>query len=213
MPYIYKIINQINGKIYIGKTNRSIKERWDDHCSDRLRFPDRILYRAMNKYGIESFTISVVEEVDTDNIACERERYWIETLGTFKNGYNATLGGDGKTYIDYDLVVATYKQYQNRKKVADVLGIHPDSVTNILKARNEKMLSAQEVSRQINSKAVNMFSLKHEYLRTFISLREAGRYLIDNNLSRCKLSTIKQHISEVCRGKRYTAAKFIWEFA
>ena len=29
----------------------------------------------------------------------EREKYWIEYYGSFKNGYNATLGGDGKAYI------------------------------------------------------------------------------------------------------------------
>ena len=31
MPYIYKIINNINGKIYIGKTNFTIEKRWKEH--------------------------------------------------------------------------------------------------------------------------------------------------------------------------------------
>lgn len=59
----------------------------------------------MRKYGCESFEIQCIEVVE-EHRACERERYWIEYYGTFKNGYNATHGGDGKPYIDYDLVLA-----------------------------------------------------------------------------------------------------------
>ena len=32
--YIYKITNQINQKIYIGKTVNSIIERWKEHLHD-----------------------------------------------------------------------------------------------------------------------------------------------------------------------------------
>ena len=35
MPYIYKITNLVNGKIYIGKTSyNSIQERFKQHISD-----------------------------------------------------------------------------------------------------------------------------------------------------------------------------------
>ena len=122
MPYIYKITNKLNGKIYIGKTNRSIKERFEEHCKDRLKRvkEKRPLYSAMNKYGVENFSIKLVEETD---IPEEREKYWIEYFGSFKNGYNATLGGDGKPYIDYDLVVATYKEIPVQTEVAKRLNI------------------------------------------------------------------------------------------
>ena len=64
--YIYKITNTINQKSYIGKTINSIAERWKEHKKDSKRSycKDRPLYRAMNKYGIENFTIEQVEEVD-----------------------------------------------------------------------------------------------------------------------------------------------------
>ena len=59
----------------------------------------------MRKYGIEHFHIELIEETDNPE---EREIYWIEKKQSFKNGYNATIGGDGRKYIDYDLVIATY---------------------------------------------------------------------------------------------------------
>ena len=37
MPYIYKITNDINGKIYIGKTLSTIEQRFKEHCQDYLK--------------------------------------------------------------------------------------------------------------------------------------------------------------------------------
>ena len=109
MAYIYQITNNINGKIYVGKTNFPIEKRFKEHCKDafRERNEKRPLYAAMRKYGTENFSISLLEETDNPE---EREVYWIESLGSFKKGYNATIGGDGKRYLDYDLIVATYQE-------------------------------------------------------------------------------------------------------
>lgn len=61
----------------------------------------------MRKYGIEHFHIEQIEETDKPE---EREIYWINFYNSYKNGYNATLGGDGKKYIDYDLVCKVYQE-------------------------------------------------------------------------------------------------------
>ena len=102
MAYIYQIKNDINEKIYIGKTEFSIEKRFKEHCHDAFieRNEKRPLYAAMRKYGIEHFHISLIEETDNPE---EREKYWIEYYQSFKYGYNATMGGDGKKYIDYNL--------------------------------------------------------------------------------------------------------------
>lgn len=107
MGFIYKITNDINSKIYVGKTELPDPvQRWKEHLKDydKERCEKRPLYDAMNKYGTEHFHFEVIEE--TDN-TIERERYWINKLRTYVgfkdcNGYNATLGGDGKSYLDLD---------------------------------------------------------------------------------------------------------------
>lgn len=76
MGYIYVITNQINDKQYIGQTVNTIKRRWQEHiCSSRQKstrtYP---LYNAMNKYGIENFTIKQIEECSYE-ILNEREQY------------------------------------------------------------------------------------------------------------------------------------------
>ena len=163
----------------------------------------------MRKYGIEHFHIESIEETD---IPEEREIYWIEYYRSFKNGYNATMGGDGKKYIDYDLVISTYNQLQNITQTASHLNIHPDSVSNILHQNNINIKSSQEINREQTSKITLMFDKNNNFIRSFSSSIAAAQYLIDNNLTNCKLTTIRTHISEVCRGKRKTAAGFIWRF-
>lgn len=211
MAYIYQIINDINQKIYVGKTEFSIEKCFKEHCKDafRERNEKRPLYLAMQKYGVEHFHIELIEETD---IPEEREIYWIEKLGSFKNGYNATMGGDGKKYIDYDLVIATYREIGVIKDVAKKLNISPDSVSFILHQNNEPINSCQNIQTKKYGKVVNMYSLKGEYLQTFPSVGAAARYMVENNLTGCKHTTIKQHITEVCTGRRQTAAKYKWKF-
>lgn len=177
--------------------------------SRKESYKDRPLYRAMNKYGIQHFSIICLEETDNPE---EREVFWIEQKGSFKYGYNATLGGDGKKYIDYDLVVSIYKRLGSQNDTAKELGICDDSVRSILRARGIESKTHAEVAKEKFGKLVSMYSLDDEYIRTFSSLADAAQYMIDNNLTGCKHSTIRTHISEVCRGKRKTAAKFKWKF-
>lgn len=211
MAYVYKITNDVNQKIYVGKTQFSIEKRFGEHCRDSQKQTEehRPLYAAMRKYGIEHFHIELLEETDSPE---ERERYWIEELGSFKYGYNATLGGDGKPYIDYDVIIATYQKVQNATEVAKQLNINDSSVRSILKSRNISLRDSSDIMREKYGKITNMYSLSGEYIRSFPSARAAGNYLIENGLTKCKLTTIRQHISEVCRGKRQTAARYKWQY-
>lgn len=212
MAYIYQIINDINNKIYIGKTEFSIDKRFKEHCSDAFkeRNEKRPLYSAMRKYGIEHFHIELIEETDFPE---EREKYWIEQKQSFKKGYNATLGGDGKKYLDYDLIIASYKEIKSVKDTAISLGISSDSVSNVLRANNISIITSSEVIQKKYGKVVNMYDLQNTFLKTFPSVNAAAKYMVENNLTGCKMTTIKQHITEVCMGKRKTAAKFKWKYS
>ena len=37
MAFIYKITNDVNGKVYIGKTLYSVEKRWKEHINDSKR--------------------------------------------------------------------------------------------------------------------------------------------------------------------------------
>lgn len=211
MPYIYKITNSINHKVYIGKTTRTIEERWKEHQKDfnKDTSQKRPLYAAMRKYGILAFTIEPIEECLTEELE-ERERYWIEIYGSFKNGYNATLGGDGKAYIDYDLVVSTYKETQNITKTAEILHIGRDTVSIILDAKKETKLLSAEVNQRQSGKPVKQYDLSGNYIQTFPSIKSAAISL--GILKTPADRGASSHISAVCKGKRKTAYGYIWRF-
>lgn len=208
MAYIYQITNDINDKIYVGKTEFPIEKRWQEHCSDafRDRNEKRPLYSAMRKYGIDHFHIELLEETNNPE---EREIYWIENKRSFKNGYNATMGGDGKKYIDYDLVIATYQEVQNVAETARILGIDRSHTSMILRNNNISILSGDEINQKRLGKIVNQYSLNGEYIQSFPSAKAAADAL-GKTTSTSKGAT--SHITDVCRGKRKTAYGFIWKF-
>lgn len=110
MGHIYKITNNINGKCYIGKTERTVEIRWFEHIRPSKRKLDLPLYRAFSKYGIDNFSIEEIEECN-DAILDEREIYWIDYFDAYNKGYNCTAGGEGgiKTYEeDIDVIIERY---------------------------------------------------------------------------------------------------------
>lgn len=211
MAYIYQITNDINQKIYIGKTENSIEKRFKEHCWDasRERNEKRPLYNAMRKYGVEHFHIELIEETNNPE---EREVYWIEKKQSFKNGYNATIGGDGRKYIDYDLVVKTYQDLQNIKLVAKQLNHDESTISKILKEKNIDIKSSIEWMRENRGKKVGQYDLNDNFIQSFDSRGLASKYLIDNHYTTSvAIDAVAGRIGQVCNGKRKTAYGFKWK--
>ena len=84
---IYKITNTITGDFYIGKTVRTLEQRWYHHCKTAEYGSNTYFHKAIRKYGVESFTIEFIAEgLD------EEEKHWITEL---RPTYNLTAGGTG----------------------------------------------------------------------------------------------------------------------
>ncbi|MBR6712359.1 MAG: GIY-YIG nuclease family protein [Selenomonadaceae bacterium] len=89
---VYKITNKLNGRSYVGKTTRSVEERFGEHARCKKFLVDK----AICKYGRENFLVEVIEECETIEQLNEREIFWIAELNCkVPNGYNLTDGGEG----------------------------------------------------------------------------------------------------------------------
>lgn len=97
--HIYKITNTENGKMYIGITGRNPAERLVSHIRDARWMKKKTVFgAALCEYGLDSFSIEVVETVKSHKEVQDRERYFISKFGTLhKNGggYNSIGGGGG----------------------------------------------------------------------------------------------------------------------
>jgi len=99
ISYVYKITNKINNKIYIGKSNNPFN-RLRRHFSIAKTVYDKnhkyqYIHRAITKYGKENFVLEIIETCDSEEIAYEREKYWIAELKSNIYGYNLNKGGFG----------------------------------------------------------------------------------------------------------------------
>lgn len=206
---IYKITNDINDKVYVGKTLLSIEERFKKHKQDcqRTRCEKRPLYNAMNKYGVEHFQISLIEECPIE-ILSEREKYWIKELDTYHNGYNATLGGDGKQYIDYSIFVEQYNQGLTCRKIAEINNCCADTVYKGLKLAG---IDTSVNSWQSRKRKVQALTLDRKVIKSFDSVQEAAQWLIDTNqTTNNNIRSISSVINKVINGSRYSGYKMLW---
>ena len=204
MSYIYKIINNINKKLYIGKTDKTIKSRFEQHYKDskKIKNQERLLYKAINQYGIENFSIEQIEECPSSK-SNEREKFWIEYYDSLKNGYNATLGGDGSANLDYDLIYNIYQQKKSLTETAKIIGCCEDSVRLVLKKNNISQKNILLNKKIKQSKSVAMIDkTTNQIIKIFTGTHDAAKYL----------GKTHQHIQEVCQGKRKSAYGYFWKY-
>lgn len=131
--FIYCITNKVNGKQYVGKTMDTVEQRFKEHLRNvnTERNKKRPLYAAFKKYGINSFIVSTLEECE-ESLLNEREIFWINKLDTYRNGYNATCGGDGFTKYNYEAIWEKYQELQNIQATARLFGCDRRVVRSII---------------------------------------------------------------------------------
>lgn len=99
----YKIQNNTNNKLYIGKTFADTSRRWSDHIrvalDDTGTYKKETIHYAIAKYGLANFTFSIIEYFETEDEAYAGEIINIEKYNSFYSGYNETKGGRGAIEI------------------------------------------------------------------------------------------------------------------
>lgn len=143
---IYKIINLVNNKIYVGSAvnlfNRFKLHKSDlknnKHCNDYFQ-------NAYNKYGKNNFIFDIIEFVENKNSLIEKEQYWIDELNVCDRniGYNICLQAGstlGKKATNDTIYKLKYKNPQSKEIIqCDLKG-------NFIKL----WISARDISRNTN---------------------------------------------------------------
>lgn len=199
---IYLITNKTTGQQYVGQTARDMWTRWEEHCRSNNMTP---LHQAIKDYGHNDFTLKELEQVSLEDLD-SRERYWINELDTFKNGYNATIGGKGQKPYPYIKVVENGFIIQSATELGRLMekevGWKSDFVREQIKksiktaqpfleyhfedtVTDMDLTSEDEVINWIRTLSIR-FCGKHIYCNEldlhFNTIAECARYLLDNKL-------------------------------
>lgn len=212
MPYIYKISNDINDKLYIGKTLYTIERRWSQHKNNARNRKDLIhipLYSAMNKYGIDHFTIEQVEEICDEKQLAEREQYWIKYYNTYNYGYNASIGGDGLQLYDYDYIWELWERGDTIKQIAAKIPCNDYVVRTVLdihnvstEERKQRSSYRQDEGHKPYRRKVNQIDISSgQIIHIYDSVREAAYAMQCDDSYICKL----------CKNKK-NAFGYQWEY-
>lgn len=134
MGYIYMLVDNRNGKKYVGKHNGKKNNYWSSGL-----VPNRIA----NKHGKDIFTRTILEENIPDSELNNKEVYYIEVEDSFKNGYNSTKGGEGGNH------------WVNNKTEEELILIRKKQ-SDKLKGR----VFSEETKKQMSESAKNKFFTK-----------------------------------------------------
>jgi len=144
---IYKVTNIVNGKMYIGQTVKSLRQRKRKHLSDAKFHRDNFYFHhAIRKYGPDNFKWMPLAEgwgsIETLNLL---EIHFIQLYDSYVDGYNLTEGGGG---------VRGHKHSdETRKKIA---------LTRIGKkysAETLKKMSEAQLGKKVSAKTRKKISL------------------------------------------------------
>lgn len=203
---IYKITNNINKKVYIGKTYCDAEKRFKEHIRDsrRERCKNRPLYRAFNKYGIENFSHEVLGEYEEKELE-DMEVYYIDQFDSYHNGYNATHGGDGTRYLKFDEeeVIAKYKELGTVIHTAQHYKCGVDTIRKILRSHNIEIVNNGGQHMKAKSKKVSQYTMSGIWVQDFASASEASRQFekgSSGSIARC------------CQGERKTYKGYKWKY-
>lgn len=221
---IYKIINTINNKIYIGQTN-DFEKRIKQHKFCKKRKP---LYLAFLKYGIDNFNFEMIEECAIADLD-EREAFYLNLYKSYERelGYNLArrpglnnrgckfspetisrmrLSQLGKkateeTKLKQSLAKRGEKHPNWGKKMPKEFG---EKISKILKAQNRQLTQdhIDKISAANSIKVKQICKKTGEVIRIWDSISDAAK----------SFSGQKVHICRVCMKKNNSAYGFFWEY-
>ena len=140
LGFIYRITNKVNGKVYIGQTINSLKQRFHKHINSE---GCKYLHNAILKHGKENFVIEEIERVSQDKLD-EREIYWIKYYNSTdrKFGYNIYPGGNLGNLGNYKLspqqiseIVAMEERKVPHTEIAEQFDVVPSQINYVIKTR------------------------------------------------------------------------------
>lgn len=185
---IYKITNDVNDKLYIGQTTKTLEERIKNHRNSFVSGVDNHLYRAMRKYGWDKFHFHPIVEVETQEELDALEEYYIREFDTIYNGYNMAKGGT--VNVMYSEVIKERHDRKMRtpavrKKISDSMKAYHKKNGGMTEehrrhlSENKKAFYASARGQETKKKFSETFRLSEAHYRALNDAKNKAVYCVD----------------------------------
>ena len=184
---IYKIVNLVNRKVYIGQTKESFQRRYWLHRW-KLRngnHDNSYLQRAWNKYGEDNFVFEVIEILPKDRMD-EREKFWIAYYRKETGCYSIQDGGQPENLNFY--ISPEIRKKQGERNRERMLGkkLSEETKRKMSESRTGKRVKkktdviTEEQAREIKKLLVEGKSTKEIQLKMNVPYRCINNILSNN---------------------------------
>lgn len=222
---IYLITNNVNNKKYIGQTTRGLKERWYQHIYDaRTKRTNMPLHLAMNKYGVDNFSIKEIDSAFSKEELNQKEKDYIEYYNSqikHGKGYNIELGGEnreirGSHVYQFSLDGKEIKEFNSIASAARETGTSPSGISLCCQKKRrfsndfqwcysknkDFIVGIRPTPQQKTSKSVIQYDDKNNIIKIWESATQASK----------ELNIPRQHIYKVCKGERQHCGGYKWRY-
>lgn len=181
--FIYKATSITTGKVYIGQSCQTLEKRMSQHLYKATSDydPNNHFHNAIRKYGFQDFVFQIIEDDITSNeILNEREKYWINYYNSYYDGYNSTLGGESGLRRDDLVIAALFHDGYTTKEICEITGHDRSTIYNSYKVnglQEENNKRKNEKTKLRCSERVEQYGLDGKYIKTYESATAAGQEL------------------------------------
>lgn len=184
MGFIYKILNTISGKCYIGETTKENPEdRWKEH----IRLIKRntgcpALKDAMKKYGVDKFRFEIlIICFDEDRYIYEKD-YIKKYNSQVPNGYNILPGGEGGGFLGKHHSEAALQKIKHslKKRYYDI------------NERTRISLLIKKAMKKVNMREI--MSKSDNYKKAVLEGRVGGKAHKDGKVSEATKQKIRESV-------------------
>lgn len=206
--YIYIIRNNVNNKVYIGKTRRTVEIRWRQHINSvHYKAMQNIhFYKALQKYGVNNFYVETLEHITSNDKSDliknlnELEKYYIQKYDSFKNGYNSTLGGDGGS--------GRIVSKEERRKLSEFKKGKPHSKEHVKKSAlgHKGLVISKDTKDKIKNAHITpilQYSIDGTFIKEWESIKSAT-----DGMGLKSTASIRRCLS----GKSKQSSGYVWKY-
>ena len=175
------------GKFTSDKQKKDVNQRIATHIREN-KFP---IAKAMNKYGIESFVIEIIDYSDSREILNEKETYWIKFYNCKSPiGYNLTNGGDGIDGYSFSDSSKIKMKESHKGKVSPMRGKKYSEEVRLKMSKGQRGKKKSSVTRQRMSETKKGHPTSEE-TKTKISLGNKGKKISEETKKKIRETKAK----------------------